>query len=290
MFCKNSSENTGLALKPTPKAESARTKNRLLIQLAANCAMSVVALFLLGIPLLANAQNQAARMLLRTQNQGGVEISSANVPEDMILPRDQFKAIHFYQSAEFFSKFPDPKSTPSGLYLLDTDFVPKQLPAILAKNNVVLGPEGTIVNEKGEAVVLVLGYKMVAVEQPEVGGIKHPSWPFPLEYVSAWYSWNFNNGFCRYGDDYTGGDAWGPIIDQWGDRAHTNIQYMEMDASLWAGGDPWVVDDEPRNNVSWDFAHAHKDIGCFWPSYGYSVYGWAYFYDGPSNFSWYWSW
>jgi hypothetical protein len=300
MFYKNSSESTGRARapkKPTPKVESARTKNQWLIQLAVNCAMSMVALVLLGMPLRANAQTLGGQLQPKPDNSSAVEITSANVPQDMILPRDQFSGIHFYQSGEFFSKFPDPKSTPSGLYLLDTEFVPKQLPEILAKDNVALGPDGTLVNQEGEKVVMLLKYRIAAVtKKPADGGVSAqqgtlpPSWPYPLEYVSAWYSWRYYNGFCRYGDAYTGGDAWGPIIDQYNDRAHTNIDYMEMNASLWAGGGPWVVDDEWRYNVSSDVAHAHKDIGCWWQAYGYAQFGWAYFYDAPSNFSWSWSW
>jgi hypothetical protein len=247
-----------------------------------NCAMSIVALVLLGMPLRASAQNQGGGMPLRpnTQNQGGVEITSANVPQDMILPRDQFKAIHFYQSGEFFSKFPDPKSTPSGLYLLDSEFVPKQLPAILAKNNVALGPEGTVINQKGEKVVLVLGYRMVAVnEHADVGGIKPPSWPYPLEYVSWWWTFNDNEGFCRSFTQTTGADAWGPIIDQWGDRAHTNIDYMEAvaDASN-------VHVDHWGYGISWQYSQAYKDFGCWWPAHdGYHA-GWVYFQDG----GWHW--
>jgi hypothetical protein len=254
--------------------------------LAVNCALCMGALVLLGMPLRANAQTEHV--------EGGVEVTSANVPQDMILPRDQFKGIHFVQSGEFFSKYSDPKSAPPGLYLLDTEFVPKQLPAILAKSNVALDPDGTPVTEEGGKVVMLLKYSIAAVtNKPADGGVNSPSavnspdaWPYPLNYVSAWSSWRYDNGFCRYGDAYTGGDAWGPII--YGNRVHTNISYMEMYAALFMNG--WASDDQWRYNVDSDLAHAHRDIGCFWPAYGSGQYGWAYFYDQASNFSWYWSW
>ena len=289
MFYKNSSESTGRApKKPTPKVESARTKNQWLIQLAVNCALCMGALVLLGMPLPANAQTQ-----------GGVEVTSANAPQDMILPRAQFKGINFYKSDEFFSKFSDRKSTPSGLYLLDTELVPKQLPAILMKNNVALGPDGTVVNQKGEKVVLILGYRIAAVKKNSVGGLTGQtlaqpdaltSWspsphasPFPLEWVSYWYSWSDDEGFCRSMTSTTGADAWGPIIDPAGDRVHTNIDYIEAVANA---ADAYV--DNYGFGISWEYAQANRDFGCFWPAHGGGQWGWVYFQDGSWN--WYANW
>ena len=283
MLYKNSSESTWRApKKPTPKVESARTKNQWLIQIAVNCALCMGALVLLGMPLPANAQNQ-----------GVVEVTSANVPQDMILPSDQFKGIHFYQSDEFFSKFSDRKSTPSGLYLLDTELVPKQLPAILAKNNVALGPDGAVVNQKGEKVVLILGYRIAAVKKNPVDrgfsgltgqtSLSPQASPFPLEWVSYWYSWNDNEGFCRSMTSTTGADAWGPIIDPAGDRVHTNIDYIEAVANA---ADAYV--DHYGFGISWEYAQAYRDFGCFWPAHGGGQWGWVYFQDGSWN--WYASW
>jgi hypothetical protein len=282
MLYKNRSESTGRApKKATLNVESAGPKNQWLIQFAVNCALCMGAL-VLGMSLPANAQTQ-----------GGVEVTSANVPQDMIVPRDQIKGIHFYQSGEFFSKFSDRKSTPSGLYLLDTEVVPKQLPAILAKNNVILGPDGTVINQKGAKVVLILGYRMAAVEKNAVNpgfsgltGQMSPSpnaSPFPLQWVSYWYSWVDDEGFCRSMTSSTGADAWGPIIDSAGDRVHTNIDYIQAVADA---ADAYVSN--WGFGISWQFAQAHRDFGCFWPAHGGGQWGWVYFQDGGWN--WYASW
>jgi hypothetical protein len=225
---------------------------------------------------------------------GGVEIVTLKEAGDMALPYDKYRGIQYRSSKEFFEQYPDRSKTPSGLYLLDTELVPRQLPEILVRNGLALGPNGSLVNQKGEKAVMVLGYRLVAVRKKQgslpgsIFGLLAPSsalaaTPFPLEWVSAWYSWSDDEGFCRSITTSTGADAWGPIIDPWGDRVHTNIQQIEAYAN--AAGSP---NDQKCNNCGWDSAQATNNFGCFWPAHGGGEWGWADTKDGSFNWSYSW--
>jgi hypothetical protein len=227
---------------------------------------------------LARAQDDRPAMKLV----GGVEIVSVGGAQDMALPREKYRAIHFVRSNEFFSKYPDRSKTPSGLYLLDTELIPRQLPEILTLNSLALGPNGSILNQKGEKIVMLLRHKLVAVRrnQGSVSRSVNGAAPFPLEWVSAWWSWHDDEGFCRSLTASTGADAWGPIVDVWGDRVHTNIEQIETFA--WAAD---AQDDELCENCAWSFSQAYRDFGCWWPAHGGGLGGFADLKDGSFNWS-----
>jgi hypothetical protein len=238
------------------------------------------------------------------QLQGATEIKFAKDAGDMAFPQAKLRGIHITTEAEFIAKHPDRSKVPSGLYLLDTDIIPKNLPEILSKNGVALGPDGGIVDNQGKKAVLVLRHKLVAVSKKRSGleqnhlkyGLLKRSlfdlfssssadaaYPFGLEWVSAWASYHSYEGFCRTARESTGADAWGPVIDQWGDRVHTNIQYIQAYANATdATSNQWCV------NCSSQFATAEQDYGCGWPAHDGSRFSFAYLKD--YNFSWYWSW
>jgi hypothetical protein len=212
----------------------------------------------------------------------------------MALPYDRYPLIQFRNSKDFFAQYPDRSKTPSGLYLVDTALVPKQLPEILARTGLALGPNGSIVNNKGEKQVMLLGYKLVAIPKKQgslpgsIFGFLAPSSafaasPFPLLWVSAWYSWVDHEGFCRSITASTGADAWGPVIDPSGDRVHTNIQQIEAYAN--AAG---AASDQICNNCPWQFAQATNDFGCGWPAHGGGEWGWADTKDGAFNWTYAW--
>jgi len=79
-----------------------------------------------------------------------------------------------------------------------------------------------------------------------------------LELVSAWYSWNDDEGFCRFIRANTGADAWGPVIGPGGVRVHTNIQQIEAYAN--AAG---AASDQLCNNCAWQVASETNNFGCF---------------------------
>lgn len=236
-----------------------------------------------------SAQNKPRKPVPTAKIEGGVEITSTKDAQDMALPHEQFKGIHFFKSSEFFTKFSDRKNTPSGLYLLDTELIPKQLHEILAKNKVALGADGSVINQKGEKVVMLLGYRVAAVNKKSSQGgffdLLGPTRvfaasPFPLEWVSFWYSWVDNEGFCRSMTSSTEADAWGPIVDAWGDRVRTQVDYIEAAAYADVAGD-----DEFCFNCAWQPAQANINFGCFWPAHGSGQWGWALLKDGSFNWS-----
>ncbi len=211
----------------------------------------------------------------------------------MALPREKFRGIHFMGSEEFFRKYPERNKTPSGLYLLDTELVPRQLHEILALNGLALGPNGSLINHKNEKAFMVLGYKLVTIRKkqgalPEHRGFlgllgpapAYAASPFPLEWVSAWWSWSDDEGFCRSLSANTGADAWGPVVDAWGDRVHTNIEQVETFAYAFD-----AQDDERCNSCPWSSSHANRDFGCFWPAHGGGQGGWWDTKDGSFNWS-----
>lgn len=220
--------------------------------------------------------------------EGGVEITSVKDAQDMTLPHEQFPAIHFVRSNEFFKKFSDRKSTPSGLYLLDTELIPKQLPVILAKNGVDFGPDGSLINQKGKRMVMLLGYKLVAIRKKQGSLLDRfapttafAARPFPLEWVSAWYSFADDEGFCRSLTSTASADAWGPmIIPWWGVRVHTNIEQIEVYEQA-----ADVQDDKICTDCAWQSAQAYKDFGCWWPAHDDGQWGWADLKDGSFNWA-----
>jgi hypothetical protein len=227
--------------------------------------------------------------------EGGDEIVEHARAEDMALPRERFRAIQFEKASEFFAKHPDRSKTPSGLYLLDTQLIPRQLPEILDRNKVALGPNGSLVNQRGGKIVMLLRYKLVAVRKKQgllpwfndwalVGPTPaRAASPTPLHWVTAWYSWTDDEGFCRSATAMTQATAWGSIDDKWGDRSLTNIQHIETVAEA---GDAGA--DRQCAQCAWLMAIAVRNFGCGWPAHAAGEWGSATMKDGSFNWSFQW--
>jgi hypothetical protein len=224
---------------------------------------------------------------------GGVEITTAEKAADLAVPRSKYPQLHFVESRSFFKEYKDRSKTPSGLYILDSELIPPQLPEILKAQHLELKPDGTLVNAQGGKVSMVLWHKLVAVDErrrsqkDEENGwsllpVVHAASPYPLSYVSAWGSWYADNGFCRSLTSTTGADAWGPL--QNGARPHTFIQFIEARAWVLSGA---MIDRVCKNCYTLE-AQSVQNFGCFWPAYGTGTYSYADLKDG--SFSWSWSW
>ena len=224
---------------------------------------------------------------------GGTEITAPERAIDLAAPRAKFPQVHFAASRAFFAANKDRSKTPSGLYILDANFIPTQLPEILAQAHVTLHPDGSLTNAQGGKIAMVLWQKLVQVTTPRASLSRpderwsllpsaHAASPYPMRYVSAWSYWYADNGFCRSVTATTGADAWGPV--QNGSRPHTFIQYIETRA--WSSGTNTV--DRTCRNCDTLTASADASYGCFWPAYGFGVDGYADLKDG--GFSWSWSW
>jgi hypothetical protein len=224
---------------------------------------------------------------------GGTEIKTAAKAEDLALPRARFPQIRFAQSNQFFAANKDRSKTPSGLYILDSDFIPEQLPEILSRAHLTLRPDGSLVNAQGGKATMVLWHKLVQYTAKRASLADHEkSWslfpsvyaasPYPLSWVSAWGNWYADNGFCRSVTATTGADSWGPV--QNGARPHTRIQFIETRA--WSNGTSTI--DHQCSNCDTLTSQAQASYGCWWPAYGFGVDGYADLKDG--SFSWSWSW
>jgi hypothetical protein len=225
--------------------------------------------------------------------EGGVEITTAEKAADLTLAPEKFPQVRLVKAKQFFAEHQDRSKTPSGLYILDSTFIPGQLPEILKEAELTLKPDGILVNAKGEKVTMVLWHKLVAVSEKagslseddrgwSILPVVHAASPYRLSLVSAWGSWQADNGFCRSLTARTGADSWGPL--QNGSRPHTRIQYIETRA--WAN-EAGTTDRECRNCDKLT-SRAEASFGCFWPAYGTGTYSYANLKDG--SFSWTWRW
>ena len=223
---------------------------------------------------------------------GGVEITASDKAINIAIPRARFPQVHFVEAKQFFTQNKDRSKTPSGLYILDANFLPPQLPEILSRAHLTLKPDGSLVNAQGGKVAMVLWHKLIAVNAQRAAAQEDPAqkWslfpgvhaasPYPLSYVSAWGSWSADNGFCRSLTADTGADSWGPV--QNGARPHTRIQFIETRA--WASGASTV--DHQCSNCDTLTSQSEASFGCFWPAYGGGTYSYADLKDGSFSWSW----
>lgn len=235
---------------------------------------------------------QVKNLRHKMEIKGGVEVTTPARARDMALPPGRLPGIHFAKSKEFFTRYPDRSKAPSGLYILDSSFIPRELPAILKRKGYTLQPNGTLLNSQGKKMTMVFWHKLVKVSGRQGAlPMQHNFWglstayaasPYPLSWVSAWGSWSEDDGFCRSLTTNTGGDAWGPI--QNGDRPHTHIQFIETRAWSAGGG----TADNVCTNCYTESSQSVANFGCFWPAHQFGVYSYANFKDG--SFSWTWTW
>lgn len=226
---------------------------------------------------------------------GGVEVTTAASADDMALPREKFPGVHFASSTEFFAQNPDRSKTPSGLYILDADFVPAQLPDHLKSLGLTLGQDGSLVDAKGEKTTMLYFPRLAKVAGKQgalPGGVTkwslglipsaHAATPYPLSWVSAGASWRLPTGFCRTVTADSRIDAWGPLHG--GARPHTRIEYLEARVR--------VAHDRSSRCPNADVCTAHDSwsVGCFWPAYGASGSHYVHAKEGTFMWTWTFSW
>lgn len=185
----------------------------------------------------------------------------------------------------------------TGLFLVDTDFVPFGLAAALKKEGLVLGTDGSLRDVKGEPVVMFIKSETFSVGKESarlpgalerlaslVVGTAEAANPYPFSLFSWSMWWRYRGGFCRDYRAWTQAEAWGP--EQGGARPHTRIESMETRAELGSrrDRDSCADCDHESSYVRWD-------IGCFWPAHG-GTSGWHYanWKDGAFSATRTWSW
>lgn len=203
------------------------------------------------------------------------------------------KRISFQQWAELKTV------PPSGLYLVDTSFVPMNLAQQLQKERLTLKPDGRLLDEKGEPITLFVKTEVFEVNrsssQPSLSqgltkalhadkATLQAANPYPFSWFSWSMWWRYRGGFCRDYRAWTTAEAWGP--EQGGARPHTRIEYIETRAQI--GG---RLDRDNCSNCDNESSYVRWDIGCFWPAHG-GASGWHYanWKDGDFSATRTWSW
>ena len=187
----------------------------------------------------------------------------------------------------------------TGLYLVDTEFVPWGLERQLKEEGFVLRKDGTLLDAKGQKTTLFIKAEVFEVEADKVSftdpqmrdilssaleGEPLAANPYPFSMFSWSMWWHYRGGFCRDYRAWTVAEAWGP--EQGGSRPHTRIQYIEtrVDMGRFHDRDSCSNCDEQKSYVRWD-------IGCFWPAHGgTSGFHYANWKDGNFSATRTWSW
>ena len=187
----------------------------------------------------------------------------------------------------------------TGLFLVDTDFIPTGLPEFLKEHCLVLKKDGTLLDSDGMKIALFLQGEVFKVKMESKSLSSHataakgpaifsasadPANPYPFSMFSWYMWWKYRGGFCR---DYRAGtvaEAWGP--EQGGARPHTRIEYIETRVAM-AGRS----DRDSCMNCDYKNSYVRWNIGCFWPAHG-KASGWHYanWKDGSFSATRTWSW
>jgi hypothetical protein len=68
----------------------------------------------------------------------GEEITTPEKAGNLAQPRQKFPNVHLVEAKAFFIEHKDRSKKPSGLCILDSNFIPRQLPEILKKEHLTL--------------------------------------------------------------------------------------------------------------------------------------------------------
>ena len=204
-------------------------------------------------------------------------------PEKMGLSPKVLPGAQFLSSKEWKAMKTIPKT---GLFIIDSQAIPRELPKLLEKEGYKLEQNGTLRDSKGKPVAMFLqpAYFKITKQKKAHLTPRHPNSnqfsktlgeyfipnaqagnPHNFRCFSAWPWAVYRNGFCRNYEAKTFAHSYG--LDE--HRAcsrnspHTRIQYIETRASI--GGrrdrDDCRNCDNEQSRVKWD-------IGCFWPAHG----------------------
>lgn len=209
-------------------------------------------------------------------------------------PLASMRGIKAITSADWKQMQAVPKT---GLFLVDTDYVPLDLAANLKKMGYSLASDGTLTTATGKLAVLFVKnetYRIAknAVDNHEtersllgrlrrvaselahlvVPDVKAAN-PYPWNQFSWSYWWHYPSGFCRTVRASVTAEAWGPP-GAGGARPHTRIQYIETRIDPYGRRNSCTNCDSSRTDYRWH-------VGCFWPAYGHGGFTFVMFWrDG----------
>jgi hypothetical protein len=167
----------------------------------------------------------------------------------------------------------------TGLFIVGTEYVPRELPDILKSRQLTLRPDGSVVDANGEPVVLFVTNELYAAsgaEQPQrtsllgrIGDALVPSAyaasPFPWRcfsfspwalYHNGWHRWyEASTNIAAYGFDGAGQCS--------GTSPLTKIDFLRAGAEVGSPGDTHHC-----FTCAVESAYDTWDVGYFWPAHG----------------------
>lgn len=205
-----------------------------------------------------------------------VEITGAEAEklrgEEAGLPLSALPGVKTIRTEELYQLKEAPET---GLYLVDTDFVPQELEAELKEMGFRLSEDGTLDSAGVKTTLFVQAevFRLKPQKQEEQQEVDQEgqSRAFPLPWAAYSYNfwWRYNGGFCRDYHAHTRAYAYGPRAG--GIWPVTNIQLIQTHVN----SDTDVCFGCYREGSDWSW-----DIGCFWPAHGgASGYHYIYMYD-----------
>lgn len=209
------------------------------------------------------------------------------------LPLDSMPGIQTISTQKLERLQEAPKT---GLYLVDTDFIPQELAKELKEAGYRLSPDGTL-DSAGVPIALFVQAEVFSLQTDSNASnqsfydLTNPApktRAFPLPWAGYSYSfwWKYNGGFCRSFEGRSRAYAYGPPTgDFW---PYTNVQWMQTHVRARNAQDTDVC-----ANCFSESSYAKNSIGCFWPAFGGNSTGYHYIYiydSGASVFtSWGWT-
>jgi len=253
--------------------------------------------FLMSVASAASAQNFSVKEEVKGGSFKKLQGAAAG------LPKSALPGARFMSAKAFFAKYKERNKAPSGLYILDADFIPPALPEALKRDGLTLHKDGPLLSrDKTKQTMLVLSPVSLAVEPDkrrksgggflnDLMGLVVPeakaASPFPLRNVTAMATWRTPSGFCRTVEAKTQADAWGFAagIPAWIYRPHTRIEGMETRAFIGPREDT-----DTCANCDRESSRKTWRVGCVWPAYSANGLHYAAFRDGAFQFAWYYQW
>jgi hypothetical protein len=189
------------------------------------------------------------------------------------LPLETIPGIKSITFEEWLKMKEVPKT---GLFLVDTDFIPNELLERLKKEGYQLRKDGTF-DSAGVQIALFIQAEVFERLDKNEGALNFPDLkkllslfvkpvyaadPFPLRRISWNMWWRYNGGFCRDWRAGTLAEAWGPL--QEGVRPHTRIDTIKTHAELGSG----LIDRDVCIGCDQGSSYVQYDVGCFWPASG----------------------
>jgi hypothetical protein len=228
------------------------------------CLVSAIAIFNT-----VSAEDDSKSEILKSSGATIVKLK----PGSMGLPKDKLPGAKFIS----FSEWEKMKNIPkTGLFLVDTQSIPPELPAQLKEEGYELSKDGklTTKDKKPVAIFIKPDYFSVAPSKDEKSatGLLNNlfnnayagnPYPFRCFSVSPWSI--YHGGFCRDYQAKTTAHAYG--VDRSNNCSssspHTRIEYIETRASI--GG---RSDRDSCRNCDQESSSVEWDIGCWWPAHG----------------------